>query len=161
MRLRPTDPSQARGLTAPAASSAASEENDYDTERSVSSAARPRCKPTLIRSSPISGEPDGTCAKRACQVFVARNAEDFGRRRAKLRRSGRLRTSPPASRRHARHVPGAVVAEIRLLRPAPRVRVGHAQDGTLAFVHFLATTVANEHGLPGQDRSFPGELRKE
>ena len=42
--------------------------------------------------------------------------------------------------------------------PAPRVRVGHAQDGTLAFVHFLATTVANEHGLPGQDRSFPAGI---
>src|SRR3954462_9652403 len=100
MRRRPTDPSYASVLTAPAPSSAASEENEYDTEPSAGSAAWPCCTVTVGRSSHSSCEPDGTRAKRACQVLVARNAKHFGRKAAS---GGDLGPPPATSRRQTRH----------------------------------------------------------
>ncbi len=55
----------------------------------------------------------------------------------------------PATRGGASwHPAGAVVAEVCLLRPAPRVRVRHPHHGTLPLVDLVPTAVAHEHRFP-------------
>src|SRR5439155_14241383 len=70
---------------------------------------------------------------------------------------GGLGSAPPAGGWDARHLAGAVVAEVGLLRAAARVGVGDAHHGALCFVDFLAAVVANEHGLSCHEFLLQGE----
>ena len=61
--------------------------------------------------------------------------------------TARLRLAAPPRGRVARHLAGAVVAEIRLLRAAAGVGVVQAKRRALSFADFTAAVVANENGL--------------
>ena len=63
---------------------------------------------------------------------------------------GRLRPTAAPGRRLARHLPGAGVAQVGLLRAAARVVEVDAHHGALRLVDFVAAVVANEHGLSRQ-----------
>jgi len=63
------------------------------------------------------------------------------------------RTAAPPSGGAPGHLAGAVVAEVRLLRPASRIRERHAENGALPLADFLLAIVTNEYGLPGQRAS--------
>jgi hypothetical protein len=64
----------------------------------------------------------------------------------------RLRAGAAAatSRRLTRHLPRTVVAEVALLRTAPRVGEGQAKCRSLSFADFLSAIVTNEHRLSSQ-----------
>jgi len=64
-----------------------------------------------------------------------------------LRGGGLRRLRPTAAAGHslARHLPRAVVAEVRLLRTATRIRERHAHDRAFSFFDFPAAVIAHEH----------------
>ena len=77
---------------------------------------------------------------------------DAGRAGDAVSRLGeRLRLAAAPRDRCAGHSTGARVAEIRLLRAAPRVVERHAKNGALSFSDLRAARVANEDGLSSHD----------
>src|SRR5438067_11669558 len=98
--------------------------------------------------------PDGACVSKSAGTWKVR--EKRGRRVSPppvetcLGRRGRLR--PPAAPRDrvTGQFAGAVVAQIGLLRAAPRIGIGQTQRRTFVVADFLAAVVADEHSLTGQ-----------
>ena len=63
---------------------------------------------------------------------------------------GGLRAPAAPRGRPARHLAGALVAEVGDFRAAARVRIGHAEHGALCLFDFLAAAVANGDCFPSQ-----------
>ena len=82
-----------------------------------------------------SGRVPGPPSRRLCCSAATRRLRAFGRR-------PRRATARPGI------LPGAVVAEIRCLRAAARVRIGDAEGRALRLVDLLAAVVANQNGFP-------------
>jgi hypothetical protein len=80
-----------------------------------------------------------------------------GLRLLRLRRSCLGAPSSPGDL-PAGQLPCAVVAEIGLLRAAPRITERRPHDGSLSFIDFLATVIANENGLSSHRNSLTSSL---